>query len=164
MRIQTSFLFCLFLNNSEVILCKRCVLFMTTFDQFFWLIMTEIVSMSTVNGIHNIESKNKISTNGNISGGFLQSQKRNVLYYDKKFVKESQRWKQIHSMFPENWHFNSCSVLKTTKTPVFIFITEILWWILWHNKWRSIFDILKNLCLWQNWKDFDLLLICLLEF
>ena len=64
---------------------------MTTFDQFFWLIMTEIVSMSTVNGIHNIESKNKISTNGNISGGFLQSQKRIVIYYDKKFVKESQR-------------------------------------------------------------------------
>ena len=29
-------------------------------------------------------------------------------------------------MFPENWHFNSRFVLKTTKTAVFVFITEIL--------------------------------------
>ena len=29
-------------------------------------------------------------------------------------------------MFPEDWHFNSLFVLKTTKTPVFDFITEIL--------------------------------------
>ena len=29
-------------------------------------------------------------------------------------------------MFPENWHFNSHFVLKTTKTPAFVFITEIL--------------------------------------
>ena len=28
-------------------------------------------------------------------------------------------------MFPENWHFNSRFVLKTTKTPEFVFITEI---------------------------------------
>ena len=41
-------------------------------------------------------------------------------------------------MFPENWHFNSRFVLKTTKTPVFIFITEILWRTFWHNNWRSI--------------------------
>ena len=27
---------------------------------------------------------------------------------------------------PENWHFNSRFVLKTTKKPVFVFITEIL--------------------------------------
>ena len=30
------------------------------------------------------------------------------------------------SVIPENWHFNSRFVLKTTKTPVFVFITEIL--------------------------------------
>ena len=28
-------------------------------------------------------------------------------------------------MFPENWHFNSRFVLKTIKTPEFVFITEI---------------------------------------
>ena len=30
-------------------------------------------------------------------------------------------------VLPDNWHFNSCFVLKTTKTPLFFFITEILW-------------------------------------
>ena len=30
------------------------------------------------------------------------------------------------SVIPENWHFNSRFVLKTKKTPVFVFITEIL--------------------------------------
>ena len=30
------------------------------------------------------------------------------------------------AVIPENWHFNSRFVLKTTKTPVFVFITEIL--------------------------------------
>ena len=33
---------------------------------------------------------------------------------------------QTHSMFPENWRSNSRFVLKTTKTPMFVFITEIL--------------------------------------
>ena len=37
-------------------------------------------------------------------------------------------------VFPENWHFNSCFVLKTTKTPLFVFITEILWQIFWRKK------------------------------
>ena len=32
----------------------------------------------------------------------------------------------VHTMFPENWHFRSCFVLKTTKTPLLVFITEIL--------------------------------------
>ena len=34
--------------------------------------------------------------------------------------------RQRISVIPENWHFNSRFVLKTTKTPVFVFITEIL--------------------------------------
>ena len=51
-------------------------------------------------------------------------------------------------MFPENWHFNSRFVLKTTKTSVFVFITEILWQTFWHNKWRSVFDVVKRLRLW----------------
>ena len=29
-------------------------------------------------------------------------------------------------VIPENWHFNSPFVLKPTKTPVFVLITEIL--------------------------------------
>ena len=30
------------------------------------------------------------------------------------------------SVIPENWHFDTRFVMKTTKTPVFVFITEIL--------------------------------------
>ena len=37
-----------------------------------------------------------------------------------------QKVRQRISVIPENWHFNSRFVLKTTKTPVFVFITEIL--------------------------------------
>ena len=38
-----------------------------------------------------------------------------------------QKVRQSISVIPENWHFNSRFVLKTTKTPVFVFIyTEIL--------------------------------------
>ena len=42
---------------------------------------------------------------------------------------------QTHSMFPENWHYNSRSVLKTTKTSVFVFITEIL---------NELFEVIKD--------------------
>ena len=61
-----------------------------------------------------------------------------------------QRVRQRISVIPENWHFNSRLVLKTTKTPVFVFITEILWQTFWRNKWRSVFDVVKNLrlCTW----------------
>ena len=38
-------------------------------------------------------------------------------------------------VFPENWHFNSCFVLKTTKTPLLAFISEILW---------KLFDIVSD--------------------
>ena len=55
----------------------------------------------------------------NYSAVFLQRQKRIVNYYAKKV-------RQRISVIPENWHFNSRFVLKTTKTPVFVFITEIL--------------------------------------
>ena len=37
-----------------------------------------------------------------------------------------QKVRQRISVIPENWHFNSRFVLKTTKTPVFVFITEII--------------------------------------
>ena len=102
-------------------------------------------------------------------GGFLQHQKLIITYYFKKlnhcvslvprgtelfeygFVRQRsflslkqtnlKEWKQTHSMFPENWHFNLRFVLKTIKTPVFVFITEILWRNFWNNRWRSIFDV-----------------------
>ena len=37
-----------------------------------------------------------------------------------------QKVRQRISVIPENWHFNWHFVLKTTKTPVFPFVTEIL--------------------------------------
>ena len=30
------------------------------------------------------------------------------------------------------------------KHSVFVFITEILWRTFWHNKWRSVFDVVKD--------------------
>ena len=75
-------------------------------------------------------------------------------------------------MFPEKWyyknnsfwHFNSRFVLKTTKTPVFVIITEIIWWIFWRNKWRSLIDVVERLCYFFSkcsWvKKFVILWIC----
>ena len=37
-----------------------------------------------------------------------------------------QKVHQRISVIPESWHFNSHFVLKTTKTLMFVFITEIL--------------------------------------
>ena len=54
-----------------------------------------------------------------ISGSFVQRQKRIAIYHVKKFVKESQLWKQTLSILPdflENWHFLSHFVWKSTKT------------------------------------------------
>ena len=54
-----------------------------------------------------------------ISRSFVQRQKRIAIYHVKKFVKESQLWKQTLSILPdflENWHFLSHFVWKSTKT------------------------------------------------
>ena len=52
----------------------------------------------------------------------------------------------IHTLcLQKNWHFRSCFALKTTKTPLFVFITEILWRTFWYNNWRSVFDVVKIL-------------------
>ena len=67
-----------------------------------------------------------------------------------------EKWDYKNSSF---WHFNSHFVLKTTKTPVFVFITEIFWRTFWRNNWQSMFDIVERLCLYfffrksWNWKD-----------
>ena len=37
-----------------------------------------------------------------------------------------QKVRERISVIPENWHFNSCFVMRTTKTVLFVFITEIL--------------------------------------
>jgi len=45
--------------------------------------------------------------------------KRIAIYHVKKFVKDSQLWKQTLSILPdflENWHFISHFVWKSTKT------------------------------------------------
>ena len=49
------------------------------------------------------------------------------------------------SGIPENWHFNSRFVVKTTKAPVFVFITEIIWWTFWRNTLRSLLNELACL-------------------
>ena len=55
-----------------------------------------------------------------------------------------QKVNQRISVIPENCHFNSRFVSKTTKAPVFVFITEILWRTFWHYKWQSVFDVVKD--------------------
>ena len=79
-----------------------------------------------------------------------------VLYFVS--FKQQYRCLQIYS-----WNFNSLFVLKTTNTPVFIFITEILWQTFWRNKWWSVFDVVKDssycdqiamkvFCIWPSLK------------
>ena len=36
-------------------------------------------------------------------------------------------------------------VWKITKTPTFVFITEILWLTFWRNNWQSVFDVVNGL-------------------
>ena len=61
-----------------------------------------------------------------------------------------QKIRQRISVIPENWRFNSRFVLKTTKTPVFVFITDILWQTFRRNKWQSVFDIVKDSSFWAQ--------------
>jgi hypothetical protein len=68
------------------------------------------------------------------SRGFLQRQK----------VIDSYRVKESQYLMKTDCHFNSFFVLKTPKTPVFVFITEILWQIFWRDNSRSLFDVVKN--------------------
>ena len=65
-----------------------------------------------------------------------------------------------NTVFPENWcyknssfwHFNLCFFLKTTKTPAFVFITEVIWQTFWLNNWQSILDVVERLgyCLFDH--------------
>ena len=52
------------------------------------------------------------------------------------------QWYYKNSSF---WHFNSRFFLKTTKTPVFVFITEIFWRTFWRNNWQSIIGVVERL-------------------
>ena len=68
-----------------------------------------------------ILSKGQLATI-HYSAVFLQRQKRIVKITPKILSKNLSN----EEVFPENWHFNSCFVFKTTKTPLFAFITQIL--------------------------------------
>ena len=63
-------------------------------------------------------------------------------------------WYYKNSSF---WHFNSRFVLKTTKTRVFVLITEIFWQNFWCNNWGSIIDVVERLlyCQFHPLKDDD---------
>ena len=69
------------------------------------------------------------------------------------YIKRSQQWKHKHFVFPEKWyyknssffHFNSRFVLKTTKTPVFVFINDIFWRIFRCSNWWFIIDVVERL-------------------
>ena len=56
---------------------------------------------------------------GEFSRGFFTTSKSDCHLLRQKI-------RQRISVMKTNWHFNSISVLKTPKIPVFIFITEIL--------------------------------------
>ena len=69
----------------------------------------------------------------------------------------SEKWYYKNSSF---WHLNSRFVEKTTKAPVFVFITEIIWRTFWRNNWRSMIDVVERLGYWDqtgNWpvKNFE---------
>ena len=82
------------------------------------------------------------------TGEFFYNVKNGSLFImSKSLLKNLSNENKTHSMFSENWHFSLRFVLMTTKTPVFYFITEILCQTFWRNKWRSVFDVVKNLCL-----------------
>ena len=78
------------------------------------------------------------------SGCFLQRQKWTIIYYVKKFSKYLSD--ENHILYVSR---KLAFCLKTTKTPGFVFISEILRQTFWRNKWpniwRSVFDVVKNL-------------------
>ena len=53
------------------------------------------------------------------------------------------------SVIPENWQFNSRFVLKTTKTPVLSFITELInflyWMFFFEDKKKSMFVFITEI-------------------
>ena len=83
----------------------------------FRVLLTRAITMApTFSMAYFSKSRNNL---GDMSGSFVQRQKRIAIYHVKKFVKESQLWKQTLSILPdflENWHFLSHFVWKSTKT------------------------------------------------
>ena len=99
----------------------------------FWRIIVQC------NGTMEISSFCKFF-NQSYSRVFLQRQKQIVNYYVKKFVKESQQWKQTLRLSKKlAFYFTFCQeVNKNTR------ITENLWRTFWRDKWRSVFDVVQN--------------------
>ena len=78
------------------------------------------------------------------SGSFVQRQKWIAIYHVKKFVKESQLWKQTLSILPEflkNWHFMSHFVWKSTKTLELLRIFDELFDVI---NGEPFFDVVQN--------------------
>ena len=74
-----------------------------------------------------------------IAGVFYNVKKRIVIYYIKKFVKNL-------SNENKQWCF-CCLMNEWIKMPILwkhLSFTEILWRTFWRNKWRSIFDVVKD--------------------
>ena len=85
-----------------------------------------------------------------IAGVFYNDKNGSSFITSKSSSKNLSNENKHTLLFPKNWHFNSRFVLKTTKTPVFVFITEIRWQTFWRDKWRSVFDVVKRLLYKQN--------------
>ena len=86
----------------------------------------------------------KMSSACNISGGFFTTSKTDHHLLRQKVC-------QGISVMKTNTCFQRIGILihvlswRQQKTPVFLFITEILWGTCWRNKWQFVFDVVKNL-------------------
>ena len=58
---------------------------------------------------------------------FIMAPKKNYWPFSICLFTMSKMDLKVCRRIPDNWHFSSHFVLKTTETPVFVFISEILW-------------------------------------
>ena len=79
----------------------------------------------------------------NYGSSIIKSKLRQIISVIKiKHSVFSDKWYYKNRSF---WHFNSSFVLKTTKTLLFVLITEIIWQTFRPNNWRSIIDVVERL-------------------
>ena len=93
-------------------------------------------------------------SNENISRSFVQRQKRIAIDHVKKFVKDSQLWKQTLSILPdflENWHFISHFVWKSTKTLELLRIFDELFDVINGEPFLTLYKTSAYLII-PNWK------------
>ena len=90
------------------------------------------------------------------SGSFVQRQKRIAIYHVKKFVKDSQLWKQTLSILPdflENWHFISHFVWKSTKTLELLRIFDELFDVINGEPFLTLYKTSANAYFFTTQKD-----------